>query len=330
MRALGFALLPLTAASLVSLTTATSSAQSTPPSKSTTPSTSSSAASSASSSSSASASTQTTPLAAPRGGATPGFVEPPPEDPEPSSDVAEKPGKAYYFVGARYRGTIIPKFLENIFVDGGKTIYSNTFGAEIDIRKDGFSIIPSLTYTEYGTGGVVMFKEKDKPDTANNWSAVDSSLKGIYANVDLLWSTKMHKNIDFEYGLGVGVGAIFGSLGNNWVYEQANGPYSADNGKHYAPCQTESDDKSTVNACAKSAHSNATTAKVGGYEESSWVNGGSKPNVFIHLAVPQLGLRFKPAKEVEARLSLGFSLTGFFFGVSANYGLEKALDRRVR
>jgi len=259
------------------------------------------------------------------------FVPPPPgQDDEKSTNVIEKPGKAYYFLGARYRGTIIPKFLMNIFVDGGKTLYSNTIGAELDIRKDGFSFIPSITYTEYGTGGPVMFLEKSKPDTANNWSVVDSSLKGIYLNADLLWSTKVHENLDIEYGVGVGLGAIFGSLGTNWVYEKAGGPYSADNGKQYAPCVTEADDPSSTKACQKSSHSNASVAKVNGYEEPSWVNGGSKPNVFINLAVPQFGLRFKPLKEMVARLTVGFSITGFFFGLSADYGLEKALNKKTQ
>ncbi|WP_394843276.1 hypothetical protein LZC95_40280 [Pendulispora brunnea] len=279
--------------------------------------------------SAASSGTAPTPLAAPRSSAMPaGHVDPPAEEPSSSKDVYEKPGKAYYFVGARYRGTVIPKFLMNIFVDGGKTIYSNTFGAELDIRKDGFSFIPSITYTEYGTGGDVLFLEKGKPDTANNWSLVNSSLKGLYLNADLLWSTKVHRNVDFEYGVGVGLGVIFGSLVTNWVYEKADGPYQADNGKRYASCNTENDDPSSVHACTKGAHSNSSVAKVNQYEESSWVNGGSKPNLFIHLAVPQIGVRIKPVKEVVTRLTVGFSLTGFFFGLSANYGLEKVLDKK--
>ena len=42
-----------------------------------------------------------------------------------------------------------------------------------------------------------------------------------------------------------------------------------------------------------------------------------------HIAIPQVSLRYKPIRQLETRLSLGFSLTGFWFGLSADYGLEK-------
>ena len=56
-------------------------------------------------------------------------------------------------------------------------------------------------------------------------------MKALYATVDLLWSAKMSKNFDFEYGAGFGLGIIFGDLANNWVYQDdANGPLPASNG----------------------------------------------------------------------------------------------------
>lgn len=246
-----------------------------------------------------------------------------------SKNVFEKPGKTYYFIGARYRGTIIPQAFMKLFVRGGATVYSSTMGLEVDMRKDGFSFIPSLTFVEYGTQDI-LFLERGKPETANNWSVVNSSLKGIYANADLLWSTKVHQNVDFEYGVGVGVGAIFGALMNNWVYDApagTRGQYRDDeSGREFNLCNAEADNPD----CVRARHSNATVAKVGRYNEKSWFNGGSKPNLFIHLAVPQLGVRFKPVKEVVGRLTVGFSLTGVFFGLSANYGLEKALEKKEK
>jgi len=69
--------------------------------------------------------------------------------------------------------------------------------------------------------------------------------------------------------------------------------------------------------------------KVGGYTEPNWLDGGSVPVIFPSVVLPQLGIRYKPAKAFEARLDVGFSLTGFWFGISANYGLEKS-DRYKR
>jgi hypothetical protein len=241
-----------------------------------------------------------------------------------SSDVAEKPGKTYYFVGARYRGTIIPKFMMNLFVDQGATVYSNTVGIELDMRKDDESKVFALSYVEYGTGDILFAQKGKNLDDPGNWSYVNSGLKAIYATVDLLWSAPLHRNLQFEYGFGAGIGVVFGDLVNNWVSPAAagtQGQLNTDDGKyHFNKCVAEG-----PIGCNKANHQNADTAKVGptGYIEKSWFGGGSVPNVFLHLAIPQIGLRFKPTKQIAARLGLGFSLTGFWFGLSADYGLER-------
>jgi hypothetical protein len=233
-------------------------------------------------------------------------------------DVEEIPSKRYLFIGARYRGNIIPKFMLNLFVDEGATIYSNTIAVELDMRKDGFSLIPALGYTEYGTGDI-LFKEKGSSDIPGNYSFVNSSMKAIYATADLLWSVKISKNFDFEYGAGFGLGAIFGDLSNNWVYADPNGPLAGSNGQHYSKCQT----GGTQPGCNGAEHKNATTLKVGNYTEPSWFSGGSKPVVFPWISIPQLGLRYKPVKNFVARLGMGFALTGFWFGLNGEYGLEQ-------
>jgi hypothetical protein len=57
------------------------------------------------------------------------------------------------------------------------------------------------------------------------------------------------------------------------------------------------------------------------YEQPSWANGGSKPMIFPWLALPQISFRYKPVKQFQTKLDLGFSTTGFYFGLSASYGL---------
>ncbi len=238
----------------------------------------------------------------------------PPSEEWDITDVEEKPGKRYLFLGARYRGNVIPQFMLNLFVDKGATIYSNTFGFELDLRKDGFSIIPALSFTEYGTGDI-LFKEKNSKDIAGNYTFVNSSMKAIYATVDLLWSAKISKNVDFEYGTGIGLGVMFGDLANNWVYRDANGALDG-----FSKCVTEDPSRP---GCNKTEHQNAKEAKVGNYTEKSWFDGGSKPVFFPWISIPQVGLRIKPVKQFEGRLGLGFALTGFWFGLSGAYGLEQ-------
>ena len=225
--------------------------------------------------------------------------------------------KTYLFIGAQYRGNVIPQFMLNLFVDKGATVYSNTVGITLDKRKDGFSIIPALSFTEYGTGDI-LFKDKDGKDSvAGNYTFVNSSMKALYATVDLLWSTKIAKNFDFEYGFGVGLGVVFGSLANNWVYRDANGTLDG-----FSKCPTEGFN-GPGSGCNKTDHQNSKDAKVGDYTEKSWFDGGSKPVLFPYISIPQVGLRFKPIKQFEARLGLGFSLTGFWFGLGGAYGLEQ-------
>jgi hypothetical protein len=244
----------------------------------------------------------------------------------PITDVYEKPAKTYYFVGLRYRGTIIPKFMMNLFVDEGATVYSNSVGIELDIRRDNFSLIPSINYVGYGFGDTLFLQKGKDPSQEFNYSDISSSLFGIYAEADILWSKDISKNVAFEYGAGFGIGAIVGSLHDSWITnsasQSANGSVklNGSNGQTYSPCATT--DNLANSGCNPASHTTPSPAKLFGYSDPNWFSGGSVPTIFPQISIPELGLRFKPIKEVEARLIIGFSLTGPFFQFSADYGLE--------
>jgi hypothetical protein len=251
------------------------------------------------------------------------------ETAKPSSEVditntKEDPETRYYFLGLRYRGTIVPQFLENLFVDEGGTVYSNTFGIELDMRKGGQSMIPWIVYQDYSMGDT-LFHQKGQSIIPGNYSVVNSSIKMLTIGLDELWSAPIDQahHWDFEFGFGVGVGFVFGDLINNWVHEDMNGPLVASTGTHYSKCQTEGDGV----GCAKVDHQNASIAKVGDYKEPFWFSGGSVPSIFPNVWFPQIGIRYKPIKMLETRLGLGFSLTGFWFGLSADYGFEKPEEK---
>jgi hypothetical protein len=250
--------------------------------------------------------------------------EPPPAAaPQPAAagdwrDPTEPNGVRQLYLGLRYRGTIVPKFLMNLFVDEGATVYTNTFGVELDIRRDHYSVIPHLTYAEYGMDDTLFLQKNKDATLAANWSYVNSSLKAIYAGIDILWSTRVHRMIDFEYGLGIDVGVVWGDLIDNWVYMNPNGPYQSSSGTRFSPCRSEADGI----GCSRGDHSNADTAKVGGYVEPSWFSGGPRPSFYARLSLPILGLRIHPIRDFETRVQFGFSLTeGFFFSFSGNYRL---------
>lgn len=259
------------------------------------------------------------PAAKPKVKKNPGeTTEPPPEEWD-IKNVDENPSKAYFFVGMRYRGNLVPSFMLNLFVDEGKSVYTNMIALEFEYRKDGFSLIPALAYHELGTGDI-LFKQKNTSNIAGNYGLVNSGMKVVYAQIDILWSAKINKNLDFEYGAGFGLGAVFGDLENSWVTENPNGEAAASTGKRYKRCDAVGPPGS---GCNKADHQNSDVDKVNGYKEKSWFSGGSKPAVFPWLSVPQIGLRVKPIKNVVARIGLGFALTGFWFGIEGQYGLEQ-------
>jgi hypothetical protein len=60
----------------------------------------------------------------------------------------------------------------------------------------------------------------------------------------------------------------------------------------------------------------------GDYTEPNWLNGGSKPVIFPWIALPQIGMRWKPSRKFVLRVDTGLSFPGpFFLGVSGQYGL---------
>jgi hypothetical protein len=256
--------------------------------------------------------------------------------PEPSTSTKEDPGQKYYFVGGRYRVTVIPKFMVNLFVNEGATFVSHTFGAELDMRKDNQSTIPWIAVQTFGFGDTIFLQKNGQGGDGNdsNWSVVNSSLNALFLGLDENWSVPMDSDHhwDFEYGFGVGIGIVFGTLHNDWVYGDQNGSlqghggsYPADSfGGHFSECSTATTNN---NSCTTGGHNGAQNAKIitngNEYSEPNWFGGGSIPVLFPHIAIPQLGIRWKPVKQFEMRLQTGFSLTGFFFGISGDYGLEK-------
>ncbi len=249
-------------------------------------------------------------------------VDPPKGHGDP---LLEKHDHWYLWVGAGYQGTVLPAFLLGAFVTGAPTTYLSTFKLSADFRKNGFSVVPSLSFSEYGTGDV-LFLQRGKNEAVNgNWSVVNSNIKSINAQVDLLWSTKVHRMVDIEYGLGVGVGATFGGLLLNWVYGDDQGKYVSDSGRRFSACTSNVNPPNT-NGCNARDHSNSDVDRVDNYKERSWFNGGSKPS-FLPILTPEIGVRIKPHQNFMTRVGLGWGLYGPWFGLSGYYGFDKPIGR---
>lgn len=230
-------------------------------------------------------------------------------DAEQGSSPVELPGKTYLFVGARYRAIILPKFMMNLFGDGGKTVLAHGFGPEFVIRKNAFEYNLSVWYAGYGMSPTA-FKAKD--DGAKAWEIVESKLKSVFITADFLWSQDFSPEFSLNYGMAGGFGVIFGDLYRTQAKPGLNGNPST--GEGFVPCNSSSDAPDAEDYCDDSNDHYA------GYTEKSWSSGGSKPIVFPWLVL-QTGLRYKPHKNFAARFDAGFGTSGFFLGVGADYGL---------
>lgn len=231
-------------------------------------------------------------------------------DAEQGNSPLEHPGQTYRFVGLRYRGIIVPKFMMNLFGDGGRTVYVNDFGPEFTIRKDGFEYDFALTYASYHMDPTPFKASSDGEDA---WEIVTSNLKMIQLTADFLWSTDFSPEFALNYGLGAGFGIVFGDLHRVQAYKNTNGTY--------VPCNAPGDPaQGSPLISGPTAYCGSDNDHYGSYTEPSWANSGSKPILFPWLAL-QTGFRFKPTKQFVTRLDLGFGTSGFFFGLGADYGL---------
>lgn len=228
-------------------------------------------------------------------------------DAEAGGSPVELPGKTYLFVGARYRAIIVPKFMINLFGDGGANVLVHGFGPEFAIRKNAFEYNLSIWYAGYGLENVA-FKAKD--DGQNAWELIDSDIKSIFITADFLWSQDFTPEFALNYGLGGGFGIIFGDLSRVQAYQGPNG--DPNTGEGYLPCAGVG--RPNEVECDNS------NDHYGDFKEASWADGGSKPILFPWFVL-QTGLRYKPHRNFAARLDAGFGTSGFFIGVGADYGI---------
>lgn len=238
---------------------------------------------------------------------------------DPKYDPLEEQGKRYNFVGVRFRDVIVPKFMINLFADGGATVNVAMVGPEFSTRKNRLEADFSVVYADYSMDPS-MFKGHSEDESA--YEIVSSSMKMFLFSADILYDVPIDKSGKFSFliGGGVGFGVVFGNL-NRQQAAPADGSSKADpsNAGKWRGCSGPALSPTTAGGapyCDDKDNNHYT-----GYTEPSWANGGSKPSIFPWLSLPQLSFRYKPMKQLQTRFDTGFSTSGFFFGLSAGYGL---------
>jgi hypothetical protein len=239
------------------------------------------------------------------------------------NDPHEDPLKSYYFIGLRFRNVIVPRFILNIFADGGRTVNVFTFGPEFSSRKNKIEYDIGLSYADYSMNE---FLFKGKGETDDSWEIVSSDMKVLYANIDLLYEVWSHPSGQFALmiGGGLGIGGVLGSLYRTQAYPLDQNNLNPEDVNQWRKCTGEGSDPAQQNPKTGNSFCDNTGRYREGnkdFSEPSWANGGTKPFIIPWLSIPQISFRYKPVKQFQARADLGFSVTGFYFGLSAAYGL---------
>lgn len=225
---------------------------------------------------------------------------------EKANSPAEDPKETYYFLGLRYRAHVVPKFMMNLFGDGGTTVVANAIGPEFTIRKDGFEYVLSAFWTGYYMPWTSF---KGSSDGNHAYERVKSNINVLYVTADFNWTHQISPAFGINFGFGAGIGYVWGDLFRRQAYPKYG---AASNPDSYAPCAAQ--------GVPDPAFCDASNNHYGDYNEPSWANGGQKPMFFPWLAVGP-GLRIKPHRNIMFRVDMGWALVGPYIGIAGNYGI---------
>lgn len=243
-----------------------------------------------------------------------------------SVGIRELEDHSYWFLGFRFRNFIIPKFMINLFVDGGSTVNAFEFGPELTYRRGPLELDMHLGYADYSMDRF-LFKEKSDPDRA--YELASSDMKLLVASIDIMANIPIDQQGRFSFLIGgdVGVAGVLGDLFRSQAY-----PTKFNRNNPDQPVTASPDDEGAWGECTGAGrpgavdkesqpYCDASNNHYKGYAEPSLANGGGKPFIVPYLSLPHIAFRAKPFKDTQVRFDTGFSITGFFFGLGAGYRL---------
>lgn len=225
------------------------------------------------------------------------------------------PKRPTSWLGARYYGAVLPKFVMNIVADGGRTLAVPGGAFTFTTQASDAEITVALGYLSFRMGDTPV-KPHGAPDT--EWELTKSNLQALTATVDLMWSFRLDATGDVAFRIGgaAGVGWMFlGDLERVQSYPKSGKPGDPST---YAKCVGPNDPFGTFRYC------NALDKDVAhypGYTEPDWFHRGIRPLVFPWLVLPQLGFSFRPARNVAVDLDTGLSFSGFLTSLGFRIGL---------
>lgn len=225
-------------------------------------------------------------------------------EPDPASDKGQS-------IGARVRYVTIPKFVLNLFADGGESIDGWYYGLEYGSRSGSFEVVLSAMFGGYSMSPTFL---KSKGEIIEGWELVRVDLNALYFTSSFLWSSSFSKTdstFQILYGAETGLGFLFGNI----FHTQA---MPVDPNSKLDPSQTPWVPCPGVGAHPYCGDENE---HFGNYSEPSWFNGGAKPVILPWISF-NTGLLIRPSPKFSARLDLGYNLfNGPFVGLAGNFGI---------
>lgn len=218
------------------------------------------------------------------------------------------------FLGLNYRGYIVPGFLTNIFGEGGRTIVAPGVGLALTRVSDRLDMTFSLDYASFSMGPTP-FKPYGTPDT--EYEIIESDLASLHATFELHWNIPLDakQRVRFRIGGGVGIGVMpFGNLYRTQAYPQSfvpADPYT------YLPCAGPNNPGGSFRYCNQL---DKDADHYGGYAEPSWFTGGVRPTIYPWVALPMVGLSFRPTPRVAIDIDVAPSIAGLFTSAGVRVG----------
>lgn len=238
-----------------------------------------------------------------------------PRKPKPKPAAPAAPDRPTTWIGARFRGYLMPKFLVNTVFDSGATLFAPGGGLTLETKAGDAVLVFSAAYASYRAPEMPI-KLKGVPDT--DYEIVESDLQALFATIDIVWNKQLDARGHWSARLGIGVGVGWLFYGNLYRSQAFPTTESGDDPYLYAKCRGPNNPSGSYRYCNQL---DADADRYPGYTEPSWFEGGALPRVFPFLAIPEIGLSWTPARNVGIDLEVAASVSGLMMGLGFRYGL---------
>jgi len=218
------------------------------------------------------------------------------------------------YLGVNYRGYLVPGFLTNLFGEGGRTFLAPGAGLAFTRTSGAFDLTFSLDYMSFSMGPTP-FKPQGTPDT--EYEILESDLASLHATLELHWNMPLDKKqrVRLRIGGGLGFGVMaFGNLYRTQAYPASfvpGDPYT------YLPCQGPNNPAGSFRYCNEL---DKDADRYPGYVEPSWFDGGIRPTIYPWVALPMVGLSFRPTPRIAIDVDVAPAVAGLLTSVGARVG----------